>query len=187
VRRRATAQDTVARTLAQFGHLDILVNNAQWLSLPVPFIEQDDEHIEQMVRTGLFGTIYFMQAAHAALAKRGGAVINLASGQGVIGGIGAASYAATKEAIRGLSRVAAREWGKDKIRVNVICPAASSQSFRDWFKDKPDELAQLLSQVPLGRVADPYEDMGRLAVYLASPECFLTGQTVFLDGGQFMP
>ena len=105
----------------------------------------------------------------------------------MLGGIGAASYAATKEAIRGLSRVTAREWGKDQIRVNVIAPAATSQRFKDWFKDKPDELAQLLAQVPLGRVAEPYQDMGRLAVYLASPECFLTGQTIFLDGGQIMP
>jgi NAD(P)-dependent dehydrogenase (short-subunit alcohol dehydrogenase family) len=187
VRIRHTAQNTVERTLAAFGRLDILVNNAQWLSLPVPFIEQDDEHIEQMVRSGLFGTIYFMQAAYAPLRKRGGAVINLGSGQGVIGGIGAASYAATKEAIRGLSRVAAREWGKDQIRVNVICPAATSQSFKDWFKDKPEELARTTEQAALRRFADPYKDMGRLAVYLADPHCFLTGQTIHLDGGQCMP
>ena len=187
VRIRHTAQSTVERTLAAFGRLDILVNNAQWLSLPVPLIEQDDEHIEQMVRSGLFGTIYFMQAAYAPLSKRGGAVINLGSGQGVIGGIGAASYAATKEAIRGLSRVAAREWGRQQIRVNVICPGATSQSFIDWYKGKPEELVRATEQVAMRRFADPYKDMGRLAVYLASPDCFLTGQTIHLDGGLIMP
>jgi NAD(P)-dependent dehydrogenase (short-subunit alcohol dehydrogenase family) len=185
VRFRPTAQNTVARTLDAFGRIDILVNNAQWTSLGKPFIEHDDEHIELKIGTGLFGTIYFMQAAYPALAKRGGAVINLGSGQGVIGGIRAAAYAATKEGVRGLSRVAAREWGKDQIRVNVICPGASTETFMRWFEDKPEELARMQAQVPLGRVATP-ADVGRLAVYLASPDCFLTGQTIFIDGGTIM-
>jgi NAD(P)-dependent dehydrogenase (short-subunit alcohol dehydrogenase family) len=186
VRFRSTARNTVERTLASFGRLDILVNNAQSLSREIPLIDQNDELIERIIKSGLFGTIYFMQAAYPALKRQGGAVINIGSGQGVLGGIGAASYAAAKEGIRGLSRVAAREWGRDQIRVNVICPAARSQSFIDWFEGRPDELTQLLAQVPLRRVAE-CEDMGRLAVYLASPDCFLTGQTVFLDGGQIMP
>ena len=186
VRYRRTAEETVERTLAEFGRLDILVNNAQSTGGSAPFVEQDDEHLERKIRSGLFGTIYFMQAAYPALSKRGGAVINLGSGQGIIGGIGAAAYAATKEAIRGLSRVVAREWGKDQIRVNVICPGATTQTFKDWFEDRPDDLARLLEQVPLGRIAEPYPDVGRLAIYLASPDCFLTGQTLMLDGGQIM-
>jgi NAD(P)-dependent dehydrogenase (short-subunit alcohol dehydrogenase family) len=104
-----------------------------------------------------------------------------------LGGIGTASYAAAKEGIRAVSRVAAREWGKDGIRVNVICPGAVSESFVNWFKDKPDELASLTAQVALGRFADGYRDLGSLVLYLASPDCFLTGQTFFLDGGQLMP
>jgi NAD(P)-dependent dehydrogenase (short-subunit alcohol dehydrogenase family) len=186
VRFRKTAQDTVAQTLEAFGRIDILVNNAQTLSTPVPLMEQDDELIEGIIRSGLFGTIYFMQAAYPALAKRGGSIINIGSGQGVVGGFGTASYAAAKEGLRGLSRVTAREWGKDQIRVNVICPGALSESWTPWFKDKPDELAALASQSALGRFADGYKDMGSLAIYLASPECFLTGQTLFLDGGHLL-
>jgi NAD(P)-dependent dehydrogenase (short-subunit alcohol dehydrogenase family) len=187
VQYRATANDAVERTLAAFGRIDILVNNAQSLSLPVPLIEQDDQHIDQIIGSGLFGTMYFMQAAYPALGKQGGAIINLGSGQAFVGGVGTASYSAAKEGIRALSRVAAREWGKDKIRVNVICPGAISESFAEWAKQRPEEIAKFESQSALGRFADGYKDLGRFAVYLASSECFLTGQTFYLDGGQIMP
>lgn len=186
VQNRSTARDAAAQALDAFGRIDVLVNNAQSLSPPVPFIDQDDEHIERIIRSGVFGTIYFMQAAYPALKRQGGAVINMASGAGVIGNIGQASYAAAKEGIRGLSRVAAREWGKDGIRVNVISPAANSPSMESWFKDKPEERAALLAQIPLGRFAEGYEDLSRLALFLASPDCFLTGQTIQIDGGQIM-
>jgi NAD(P)-dependent dehydrogenase (short-subunit alcohol dehydrogenase family) len=187
VGRRSTADDAVARTLDAFGRLDVLVNNAQTLSLPVPLVEQDDALIEAIIGSGLYGTIYFMQAAHPALAQQGGAVINLGSGQGLVGGWGTASYAAAKEGIRALSKVAAREWGRDGIRVNTICPGAWSPSMDEWFKDKPEELETMLAQAPLGRFADGYRDIGRLAVFLAGPDCFMTGQTFYIDGGQLMP
>jgi 2-hydroxycyclohexanecarboxyl-CoA dehydrogenase len=184
---RSTAEDAVAKTLEAFGRLDVLVNNAQTLSHPVPLVEQDDALLEGIIRSGLFGTIYFMQAAHPALAREGGAVINLGSGQGLVGGWGTASYSAAKEGIRALSKVAAREWGKDGIRVNTICPGAWSESMDAWFKEKPEELEALLAQSPLGRFADGYRDVGRLAVFIAGPDCFMTGQTFYIDGGQLMP
>jgi len=187
VRFRTTAEDAVARTLDAFGRLDVLVNNAQTLSLPVPLVEQDDELLEGIIHSGLFGTIYFMQAAHPALARQGGAVINLGSGQGMVGGWGTSSYAATKEGIRALSKVAAREWGKDGIRVNTICPGAWSESMDAWAKEKPEEIEALLAQSPLGRFADGYRDVGRLAIFIAGPDCFMTGQTFHIDGGQLMP
>ena len=187
VSQRATADDAVAKTLDAFGRIDVLVNNAQTLSLPVPLAEQGDALIEGIIGSGLFGTIYFMQAAYPALAHQGGAVINLGSGQGMVGGWGTASYSAAKEGIRALSKVAAREWGKDGIRVNTICPGAWSPSMDDWFKDKPEELKAMLAQSPLRRCADGYKDVGGLAVFLAGPDCFMTGQTFHIDGGQLMP
>lgn len=186
VAERRTADDTVAQTLAAFGRIDVLINNAQTLSLPVPLMQQDDALLESIIRSGLFGTIYFMQAAYPALRREGGSIINFGSGQGIVGRAGTASYAAAKEGIRGLSRVAAREWGKDRIRVNVICPGAWSPSYENWFKDKPEELAAEFARKPLGRAADGFEDLGRVALFLASPDCFLTGQTLFVDGGSIM-
>jgi len=82
--------------------------------------------------------------------------------------------------------VAAREWGKDSIRVNVICPGAMSENFMAYFERHPEELPKYQAQTALGRFADPVTDMGRLAVFLASDDCFLTGQTFHCDGGQII-
>jgi NAD(P)-dependent dehydrogenase (short-subunit alcohol dehydrogenase family) len=187
VRFRSTAREAVARTIEAFGRLDILVNNAQTLSLPVPLAEQDDELMEGIIRSGLFGTMYFMQAAYPALAKQGGAIINMGSGQGTIGGAGTVSYAAAKEGIRAASKVAAREWGRQGIRVNTICPGAWSESMDAWAEERPEEMAMFTAQTSFGRFADGYRDVGRLAVFLAGPDCFLTGQTFHIDGGNLMP
>src|SRR5262245_10183693 len=67
VSERATAQNAIAQTLAAFGRLDVLLNAAQYLTLPIPLIEQDDEHMTKMIHSGIFGTMYFMQAAYPAL------------------------------------------------------------------------------------------------------------------------
>ena len=186
VRERSTAQAAVARTLEAFSRLDVLVNNAQLLAPPIPFIEQDDDYFDRAIRSGLYGTIYFMQASYPALKQRGGAVINLGSGAGTAGSLGQAAYGAAKEAIRGLGRTVAREWGKDEIRINTICPAANSPSFREWFKDKPDLLAASVANMAMGRPAEGAE-IGQLAVFLASEACTITGQTLHIDGGQTMP
>jgi NAD(P)-dependent dehydrogenase (short-subunit alcohol dehydrogenase family) len=127
--------------------------------------------------------MYFMQAAYPALKASGGAVINVASGAGVVGNVGQAAYAAAKEGIRGLSRVAAREWGREGIRVNVISPASESPSMQAWFKDRPEEREAVLAGVAQGRFADGYRDLGAVVLFLGSPECFLTGQTLQVDGG----
>jgi len=71
--------------------------------------------------------------------------------------------------------------------VNTICPGAWGESMEAWAKERPEEIEALLAQAPLGRFADGYRDVGSLAVFLASPDCFMTGQTFYIDGGQLMP
>lgn len=186
VRDRKLADDAVAQAVDAFGRLDILINCAQWLAMPVPFIEQDAEHFANMIDSGLYGTVNFMQAAYPALKRQGGSIINMASGAGTHGNVGQAAYGAAKEAIRGLTRTVAQEWGEDGIRINVICPAVMSPSLTGWFEGKPDELAATLALKAMGRFAEG-SDLGSLAVFLASPDCFLTGQTIHIDGGQLMP
>ena len=180
---RATAERAVSQALTAFGRIDVLLNAAQFLALPIPLLEQDDDHIKKMLHSGVCGTIYFMQTAYPALRESRGTVINVASGAGVVGNWGQAAYAATKEGIRGLSRVAAREWGRDGIRVNVISPAARSPSMDAWFRDRPEEEAKTLAGIAQGRFADGYRDLGALVLYLGSAECFITGQTIQIDGG----
>jgi NAD(P)-dependent dehydrogenase (short-subunit alcohol dehydrogenase family) len=187
VRSRATAVRDVEAAIARFGQLDILVNNAQSSMPGVPLEEIDDATIALTIESGLFGTLYHMQAAYAHMKERGGSIINLGSREGEYGGAGFGIYAATKEGIRGLSRTAAREWGKHGIRVNVICPAALSPAAKVYLDTHPKEAAHYLSQVALGYFGDPTGDIGPVAVFLASAEArYVTGQTINVDGGQMM-
>lgn len=187
VRDRSAAKDAVAAALDAFGRIDIVVNNAQSMPTHVPLDQQTDEQLDSVIQSGLFGTIYFMQEAYPALAKQGGSIINMGSLMGVQGSAFTGPYAAAKEGIRGVSRVAARDWGKDNIRVNTICPGAKSENFMQFFEANPEELPKYEDALALKRFAECYEDVGRIAVYLASPDCFITGQTLHVDGGQVMP
>lgn len=187
VRQRASAQKVVAETIKRFGHIDILVNNAQTTKSGVPLEEIDDEHIAMTLESGLLGTIYFMQAAFPYMKEKGGSIINLGSREGVYGGLGFGIYAATKEGIRGLSRVAAREWGKYNIRVNVINPAALSPAAITYLDSHPAEAEMYRKEIALGRFGDPANDIGTVAAFLAGPDSrYLTGQTLNADGGQIM-
>ncbi len=187
VRKRADAERAVQTAIDRYGRLDILVNNAQ-SSLPgKPLEELDDDAIRLTFKSGLLGTIQHMQAAFPYLKDRGGSIINLGSREGIYGGLGFGVYAATKEAIRGLSRVAAREWGKHKIRVNVICPAALSPTAVKYLAEFPEQAAMYLKEISLGRFGNPEADIGPVAVFLASSESdYMTGQTLNVDGGQIM-
>jgi NAD(P)-dependent dehydrogenase (short-subunit alcohol dehydrogenase family) len=187
VRTRDSANATVAAAVERFGRLDILVNNAQ-SSAPGTLLENTtDETIALTLESGLLGTLYHMQAALPHLKKNGGSIINLGSREGIIGGVGFGMYAATKEAIRGLSRTAAREWGKYGIRVNVVCPAALSPAALKYFEEHPGAQEHYNSIIALGRLGDPLEDIGPVVVFLAGPDShYLTGQTLNADGGQTM-
>jgi NAD(P)-dependent dehydrogenase (short-subunit alcohol dehydrogenase family) len=114
-------------------------------------------------------------------------VINFGSQNGIQGAAGFAVYAAAKEGIRGLSRSAAREWGKDGIRVNVICPASLSPNVRSYLEADPVMAERELSKVALGYFGNSEEDIAPLAVFLGSDEGrYVTGQTINIDGGQVM-
>jgi NAD(P)-dependent dehydrogenase (short-subunit alcohol dehydrogenase family) len=187
VRERNAAKEAAAAALDAFGRIDIVVNNAQSMPTHVPLDQQTDEMLESVIESGLYGTIYFMQEAFEGLSKQGGSIINMGSLMGTQGSENSAAYAAAKEGIRGVSRVAARDWGKYGIKVNTICPGAKSENFMQFFEANPEELPKYENALALRRFAECYEDVGALAVYLASPECFITGQTLHCDGGQFMP
>ncbi|MDV7268213.1 SDR family oxidoreductase, partial [Rhodococcus oxybenzonivorans] len=94
------------------------------------------------------------------------------------------SYAAAKEAIRGVSRVAANEWAADGIRVNVICPFAATEGVLAWQAAFPERAAASVAKVPLQRIGDPETDIAPVAVFLATDDSrYMTGQTLMADGG----
>lgn len=173
-------------TVEAFGGLDILVNNAAWTPTPgLRLMEFDDETFGRVLETNLWATFFCMQIAHPHFMSRGrGAIINFASGSGTSGNEAQGAYAAAKEGIRGLSRTAAREWGPDGIRVNIVCPFANSPGMIDWANLDPEGHAAAIEQIPLRRVGDCKDDVGRVCVFLASDDAdYVTAQTMWVDGG----
>jgi NAD(P)-dependent dehydrogenase (short-subunit alcohol dehydrogenase family) len=117
-------------------------------------------------------------------AKAKGSVINFASGAGLFGNFGQSAYAAAKEGIRGLSRVAATEWAKDGINVNVICPLAWTAQLEQFQKAYPDAFEKNVHTPPAGYFGKPEEDIGRVCVQIAHPDFkYMTGETLTLEGG----
>ena len=118
------ASDVVKQTMDAFGRIDVLINNAQASASGVTLADHTTEQFDLSIYSGLYAAFYYMKACYPHLKETKGAVINFASGAGLFGNFGQCAYAAAKEGIRGLSRVAATEWGKDCINVNVVCPLA---------------------------------------------------------------
>lgn len=188
-RSRTDAEKVIAFAAETFGGIDILVNNAQSASAGVMLSDYTDELIAETLESGLHGSIYHMQAVRPhMIARGGGSIINFGSRQGIVSPPGWSVYGATKEAIRALSRGAAREWGVDNIRVNVINPSAVTPVAEKFFADFPEEAAKNLTEVSLCRWGDAANDIGPVALFLASDDSrYVTGQTINVDGGMVMP
>lgn len=177
------APRVVATAVGEFGSLEIVVNNAHTFSPTLPMDETPESDFRQHMESGFFGTLWFMQAAFPHMKEKGGAIINLASIAGIAGWPLFTPYAAAKEAIRGMSRSAARDWGKYKIRVNVIVPSSHSKITDAYFAD-PAAMEAVVATIPLGYMGDPELDIGGVAVFLASDDArYVTGQTLQADGG----
>ena len=180
----ATVQNVVNQAVDTFGGIQVLVNNAQASASGVPLAEHTTEQFDLALYSGLYAAFYYMKACYPYLAKSKGSVINFASGAGLFGNFGQCAYAAAKEGIRGLSRVAATEWGKDGINVNVICPLAWTAKLEQFQQAYPDAFKANVKMPPLGHYANPETEIGRVCVQLAMPDFkYLSGETLTLEGG----
>jgi NAD(P)-dependent dehydrogenase (short-subunit alcohol dehydrogenase family) len=181
---RGSIDSCVSAVLDAFGGIDILVNNAVYNAPLASFDAHDASIWTPALEVGLLGTFHFMQACRPHLRERGGRVINLGSMAGYQGWEQCTAYAAVKEGIRAMSKVAAREWGKDGVTVNVITPFANSPGWIGYVEEHPEAAQAQLDGTPLRRVGDCEDDVGRAAVFLASAEgAFVTGHTLPVDGG----
>ena len=177
-------KNVVAMTIETFGKINTLVNNAQVSKSGLPLVEHTREDIDLAIFSGLYAAFFYMRECFPYLKETKGSVINFASGAGLFGKLGQSSYAAAKEGIRGMSRVAAAEWGPDGVRVNVVCPLAMTESLQEWKENYPELFEKTIQGIPLGRFADPRNDIGRVCVFLASDDAsYITGETVTLQGG----
>lgn len=176
----------VDATVAAFGGVDILINNAQQAVL-APFNEIDDAALMLTFETGPFASFRMMKAVYPHMKKRGGgAIINFASSTARNWDTsGTAVYSGAKEAARAFTRAAASEWGPDNIRVNTIAPLGGSPSFLAWLDAKPEGPDAYLATVPLRRIGDPENDIGAAVLFLVGPAAgYITGATIPVDGGQ---
>ena len=180
----AVVADVVKQAMDAFGRIDVLINNAQASASGVTIENHTTEQFNLAMYSGLYATFYYMKACYPYLKETQGSVINFASGAGLFGNYGQCSYAAAKEGIRGLSRVAATEWGKDNINVNVVCPLAWTAQLENFEKAYPDAFKANVKMPPAGHFGDPELEIGRVCVQLANPDFkYLSGETLTLEGG----
>ncbi|ATG51660.1 oxidoreductase [Brachybacterium vulturis] len=183
VSREETAQSAVSTAIERFGGLTGLVNNAH-ASRQAPFLDLTKDMWDLSFSTGFTATRNFMLAAHPQLARSGGSIVNFGSGAALDGQPTQAAYAASKEAIRGLSRVVANEWATEEIRVNVVSPMALTDGVEAWSEAAPELYQRSLANVPLGRFGDPETDVAPIVAFLLSDDsAYMTGQTLMADGG----
>jgi 2-deoxy-D-gluconate 3-dehydrogenase len=173
----------IARAADGLGRLDVLVNNSG-VAIVKPLVEWTPPEWRTLLDVNLLGVIHGCRAAAPHLIDQGwGKVINVASMLAAIGLPGYSVYSATKGAIVAFTRALGVEWARHNIQVNCIAPGwfDTDMSAPAWQNDKIAE--RLVRDVPARRIGRP-EEIGPLAVYLASSASdFMTGQTVFLDGG----
>lgn len=183
ISRRESAERIRDAAVAAFGGIHVLVNNAH-ASRQAPLLEHTAEMFDLSFGTGFYPTVHLMQACHPQLKQARGSVVNFGSGSALDGMPTQTSYAAAKEAIRAVSRVAANEWAADGIRVNVVCPFAATEGVLAWQQAFPDRAAAAAAKVPLQRIGDPETDIAPVVVFLASDDSrYMTGQTLMADGG----
>ncbi|MEE2032360.1 SDR family NAD(P)-dependent oxidoreductase [Rhodococcus chondri] len=169
----------------RFGRLDILVNNA-WRGSGFARLENmTDEHLRSGFDMAVMAAFWAMQRALPELERHGtGRVISMCSLNGVNAHMYTAQYNAAKEALRSLTRTAAREWAPKQVCCNVICPGAQSEAYRRTAAAHPENAAAMAASNPMGRIGDPLDDIGPVAAFLASDDSrYLTGNTLYVDGG----
>jgi NAD(P)-dependent dehydrogenase (short-subunit alcohol dehydrogenase family) len=186
VARPSEVQTMVARALGELGALDVLVNNAG-IYPRVPFLAMRETDWDLVLDVNLKGGFLCAQAAAQAMIDGGrrGSIINMAS-QAIRGAVRGVHYSASKGGVVAMTRAMALELAPHGIRVNAIAPGLTDTA-QPRYGSSEEEIAAMGNAVPLGRMAQP-DDIAAVAVFLASEDArHVTGQTVHVNGGSYMP
>jgi len=175
----------VDSALEEFGHIDVLFNNAG-IFKPAMLWKMTLEQWEEVLRVNLSGTFYCLHAvAKPMIEQKKGSIINVTSSAGLMGTIGQINYTAAKGGVYAMAKSAAKELARYNIRVNTIAPMAETDMTRVIASD-PKFKEKYLERIPLGRFGRP-DEIGPAVVFLASDESsYITGQTLCIDGGMVM-
>jgi NAD(P)-dependent dehydrogenase (short-subunit alcohol dehydrogenase family) len=185
VAKDADVNALVASTVKTFGRLDLAFNNAGVEEDPGPYLERSEAFFGNIMDVNVKGVWLSMKYEIPEMIKAGGgAIVNTSSALGLIGMGGVAIYVASKHAVVGLTKAAALEFAKSKIRINVVCPAViETAMFERFAGDKPELRERLTGAHPIGRIGTP-EEIADAVVWLCSEKSsFVTGVALPLDGG----
>jgi len=179
----AAIRPAVQAVVDALGPIDILVNCAHEVgSIFSSVLDLSDEQLQRQFDIGPFAYLHFMQACYPHMKGRAGRVINFASSVGIYARPNYAPYSMQKEAVRALTRSAAREWGVDGITVNCVLPVAVTPGYETAVATMAPSSAP--PSMPLARPGDPYEDIAPVVVFLASEDSrYMTGYSFCADGG----
>jgi len=184
----------VEKTGERFGTIDVLLNNAHKITPLRPFFEYTIEDLDVELHTSLYASWHMMKLCFPYMKEKpgpGASIINTASKGGIEGTPSHAAYAAAKEAIRGLTRVVAREWGQYNIRVNTVAPGGWTDNITGHLKEQSPEIQEWVKIAfkdnPFQKIGDPYNDVSPIFVFLASDDShWITGQNLHADGGAWI-
>lgn len=183
ISKREEVQNMIQKTIRTFERIDILVNNAG-VQTETAFLDLSEEEWDKIINTNLKGTFLCSQlAAREMIKQQAGKIINISSVHQFMPRVNIAHYAASKGGIMMLTRVMALELAKYKINVNCIAPGATATAMNVRVLNSPEELGEMNSSIPWGRMAQP-EEIAYAALYLASEDAdYITGSSFYLDGG----
>jgi NAD(P)-dependent dehydrogenase (short-subunit alcohol dehydrogenase family) len=175
----------VQQAVDRFGRVDVLVNNA-WSGGALVRVEwMDDATLQRAFQIGTLGAFWAMQACFPIMKAQGyGRVVNLCSLNGVNAHMFTVHYNMAKEALRALTRTAAREWADRGVTCNVICPGAETEASKALRQVMPELFEKVEPFLPMKRLGDPEDDIAPVALFLATEDSqYVTGNTLFVDGG----
>jgi 2-hydroxycyclohexanecarboxyl-CoA dehydrogenase len=186
-----TAVDTaVAATLAQFGPIDVLVNNAGW-DVFKPFVKTVPDEWSKLIAINLTGALHMLHAVLPGMVERNaGRIVNIASDAARGGSSGEAVYSACKGGLVALSKTLAREHARHNITVNVVCPGPTDTALLAGVAEGARDPAKLIeafrSAIPLGRLGQPDDLASAIAFFGSDDASFITGQVISVSGGLTM-
>ena len=187
VSNRVDVHRAVQTTIENFGTVDVLVNNAGVLRTTTPLENIEEQEWDLIMNVNLKGVFLFSQAVLPVMRKKGqGKIVNISSSAGrSTSELGGVHYTASKAGVLGLTRHTAREYGPYGINVNSVCPGlVETPMIRE--EASKDKLDHWITQIPLGRFAEPSEEAD-LVLFLASEQStYITGATIDFNGGSLL-
>lgn len=175
--------DVVRLSIERFGRLDGAINAAGKLPIAAA-AEFDEMTFRECLDVNITGAFLFSRCAARAMADHGGRIVHIASVSSYVANAEYAAYASSKAALAQLVKVLAREWAPRNILVNAIGPALTETPLTQDYLADPVFRANAVSAIPMGRLGDPEDLIGAILLLLAPGGAFITGQTIYVDGGR---